>query len=520
MKNILIKKLAAATLITSVIMGVGCAKIDQFGNINQNPNGITTPLPAALLTNVLSQVASIATGSVSGIGANPRAANYAQYIAENQYTDVSTMSLPQVEMGTAYNGPLQDLQTIINYNSDPSTAGIAAGDGTNINQISISRILKAYIFWITTDRWGDIPYSEALKGASVLSPKYDKQEDIYFSLMKECKEAAAAIDLNEAKPIRGDIMFNGDMSKWKRLANSMRMLMAMRLTRPYPAAGGKAAVEFADAVAAAGGIMDGNAFNATINYPGGFFKNPWFQIYEARDDYASSKTMGDVLSGLGDTRGASFGTNSIMFPVGLSRGLAIDYGNSVGNGQSRVLAASLRRDNSPYVVISAATVLLARAEGRERGWIGGGSPGAEADYNAGITASYTQWGLVVAPSYFTGAANYNTGAGVPGSIGAGTAPYDNFRVADANIQTAATPTTLTRIALQRWIAGFPNGDEGWSTVRRTGVPDLKLTRFKVGPYVQRFVYGANDYNLNKANTDAAATSIGGDKQETKVWWAK
>ncbi len=518
MKNISIKKLAAAALITSVIMGTGCGKIDQFGNINQNPNGITQPIPSALLTNVLTQVGSIASGVVAGIGSNPRSANYAQYIAENQYTDASLMALPQAEMGAAYSGPLQDLQTIISYNSDPKTATVAETDGTNINQIGIAKILKAYIFWVTTDRWGDIPYSEALKGVAVLLPKYDKQEDIYFALIKECKEAGASLDLAPTKALKGDILYAGDISKWKRLANSLRMLMALRLTNKYPAAGGKAAVEFADAAAAAGGIIDDNSHNATINYPGGGFKNPWFLIYEARDDYASSKTMGDVLNGLGDTRGASFGTNNIMFPVGLTRDLAIAYGNSVGNGQSRVLNTNFRQANSPYVVISAATVLLARAEAKERLWIGGGTAGAEVDYNAGIAASYAQWGLTVPGTYLAGGANYNTGAGVPTSIGAGTAPYDNFRAASSNLQDAATTTKLARIALQYWIAAFPNGDDGWASWRRTGVPNLQTTRFKTGPYVLRWVYGANDYSLNNAATVAAAAAIGGDKQETKVWW--
>lgn len=518
MKNISIKKLAAAALITSVIMGTGCGKIDQFGNINQNPNGVTTPIPSALLTNVLSQVGSITHGTISGTGYNPRAANYAQYIAENQYTDVSLMALPNPEMGTAYSGPLQDLQTIISYNSDAKTAGVAEADGTNANQIAIAKIVKAYIFWVTADRYGDIPYSEALQGANNLAPKYDRQEAIYFSLIKECKDAAAAMDLTAPKPIKGDVMFGGDMSKWKRLANSLRMLMSMRLTNKYPAAGGKAAVEFADAVSAAGGIIDNNAYNATIAYPGAGFKHPWFQAYEARDDYASSKTMGDVLSGLGDTRSSAFGTNNIMFPCGLTRDLAIAYGNSVGNGQSRVLAASFRQQNSSYVVIPASIVLLARAEAKERGWIAGGSAGAETDYNAGIAASFAQWGLTMPVAYLSGGASYTSGAGVPTSIGAGSAPYDNFRAASSNIQTAATTNALSRIALQYWIAAFPNGDEGWSNWRRTGVPDLRLTRFATGPYVLRFVYGANDYSVNNANTVAAATAIGGDKQETKVWW--
>ncbi|MEO6540960.1 MAG: SusD/RagB family nutrient-binding outer membrane lipoprotein, partial [Ferruginibacter sp.] len=203
---------------------------------------------------------------------------------------------------------------------------------------------------------------------------------------------------------------------------------------------------------------------------------------------------------------------------GLTRDLAIQYGNSVGNGQSRVLRADLREANDPVVVISASTVLLARAEAKERLWIAGGTAGAEADYGAGIAQSFAQWGLTMPAGYLTGAANYQTGVGVPGSIGAGTAPYDNFRVADNNIQDAATITPLARIALQRWIAGFPNGNEGWAEQRRTGVPNLKATRFKTGPFITRYVYGNTDYGLNNTNTTDAATRIGGDKQDTHVWW--
>lgn len=517
MKNI-IKKIASAALITAVIGGAGCAKIDEFGTTNQNPNGITTPVPAALLTNVESQLGAYT--------ANLRNAVYAQYIAENQYTEVSLYGLPLLEMSAHYSGPLNDLQVIINYNSDPKTAGAASADGSNANQIAIARILKGFIFWKLTDRWGDIPYSEALQGAANLTPKFDKQEDIYFNILKELKEAAASFDVGA--PIKGDIIYGGNTAKWQKAANSIRMIMAMRLTERYPAAGGKAAVEFADA--AAGPHITDNADNMVINYPGGAYKNPWFATYETRDDYASSKTMGDVLNGLGDTRLSAFGTNSTMFPYGLTRDLAIQYGNSVNNAQSRVLFQDAnnptnpfnkRNVNSPLVVIPASTVLLARAEAKERLWIAGGTGGAEADYNAGIAASFAQWTVTMPAGYLAGPANYNTGAGVPGSIGAGTAPYDNFRAADNNVQDAATPTKLARIALQRWIAGFPNGDEGWAEWRRTGVPNLKGTRFASNTskqIVRRYVYGNTDYGLNNANTVEAATRIGGDTQDTKVWW--
>lgn len=508
MKNTM-KKFAAAALITSVIMGTGCAKIDQFGDTNANPNGITRPVPAALLTNVEAQI--------GGLAANLRNAVYAQYIAENQYTEVSLYSLPLIEMSATYSGPLNDLQVIINYNSDPKTAGIASSDGSNANQIATARILKAYIYQVLTDRFGDIPYSQALQGAGNLTPKFDKQEDIYFDMMKELKEAVAQFD--GGAPVKGDIIYSGNIVKWKKLANSMRMMMAMRLSERYPAAGGKAALEFADAAANAAGHITDNADNLTINYPGGAFANPWYLVYQTRDDYASSKTMGDVLAGLGDTRGTVFGTNNVMFPYGLTRDLAIAYGNSVGNGQSRVLALSKRAENSPYVVLPASLVLLTRAEGKERGWIAGGTAGAEADYNAGIAASFAQWGVTMPAGYLAGPANYQTGAGVPGSIGAGAPPYDNFRATSGNIQDAATPTKLSRIALQYWIAAFPNGNEGWANQRRTGVPNLKTTRFFTGPFVTRYVYGNTDYGLNNANTLEAVSRIaGGDKQDSKVWW--
>ncbi len=507
MKNITIKKIATFTLITMMILGTGCAKIDQFGDTNANPNGITSPVTAALLTNVIS--------GLGGYAANLGTGCYAQYVSENQYTETSLYSLPQFDMSGAYSGSLQDLQTIIAYNSDPATSGIAAVNGSNANQIAIARILKSFIFWQTTDRWGDIPYSQALLGASNLTPKYDMQEDVYFGIIKECKQAVASFD--NGAPIKGDLLYDGNIANWKKFGNSLRMLMAMRLTKRYPAAGGKAAVEFDNAANA--GHISTNSENATLVYPGGSYKCPWFSVYETRDDYASSKTLGDVLSGLGDTRSTVFGTNSVMFPYGLPRNLAIAYGNSVGSGQSRVLAVSKRLENSSIVIVSAAQVLLAKAEAKERGWIAGGSVSAEADYNAAITESYSQWGVALPAAYLSGAASYTAGAGVPGSIGAGAAPYDNFNVASNNIQDAATTTKLARIALQRWIANFPDGNQGWAEQRRTGVPNLKSSRFSTGAFVQRYVYATADYSLNNANVIAAAARLtGGDKQDSKIWW--
>ncbi len=514
------KALALPVLAAALFMG-GCAKIDDFGNLNENPNGITQPITSALLTNVESQIA--------GFAASTRKITYAQYVSESQYTDVSLYSLPQVEMGGNYSGVLNDLQVIINYNSDPKTAGAASAYGSNANQVAIAKILKGYIFWVMTDSWGDIPYSESLLGASNLTPKFDKQEDIYFGVMADLKAAVNGFDNDNS--MTGDVIYpnvSGNAAtgvpQWKKLANSLRMLMAMRLTKKYPAAGSKAALEFADAYNNGlgyknAGFITSNTDNFKVKYVGNGFKNPWYATYEARDDYAESKTMVDVLNGLGDTRQSAFGTNAVGFPYGLTRDLAVQFAASVNNAHARVLATSYRAETSPIVIVNAASVLLAKAEAIERGWVPGTTADAQAAYEAGITASFGEWGISVPAGYLTGNADYNAGQGVGSNVGGNAAPYDNFRAADNNVQDAKTTTKLQRIALQRWIAGYPNGHEGWCEWRRTGVPNLKKTRFATGEVVRRYVYGVNDYSLLSSQVKAAVANLpGGDKQESKIWW--
>ena len=82
---------------------------------------------------------------------------------------------------------MYDLQNIINVNSDAKYKDLAALNGSNANQIAIARILKAYYFQIVTDYWGDVPYTQALKGNSDIA--YDKQSAIYPALIAELKAA-------------------------------------------------------------------------------------------------------------------------------------------------------------------------------------------------------------------------------------------------------------------------------------------------------------------------------------------
>lgn len=459
----------------------GCSKLEDFGDTNVNPAATTEPILAALLTN--------AEASVGAYAAQTRGGLYAQYFSETQYTDVSLYSIPQLSFTGEYSGVLNDLQMIINKN-------------TNNNMTQAAKILQQYIFWTITDRWGDVPYSEALKGNS--TPKYDTQEDIYKGMISTLKTAVDAFD---GSVISGDVLYGGNVASWKRAANSMRLLMSLQLSKRYPGAAEYAATEFKAALNHSAGVITTNAQNFTVDYPGGNYKNNWWNLYNGRKDYAESKTMTDLLGSLGDTRANVFGgvtevqgaANSFTasttgMPYGVVRATAEAF-TSANPGWARILRGDFRQENSDVVIISAAHVALARAEAADRGWTNESLTTLYAD---GITLSFEQWGLSVPANYLTG-----------GSV--------------ALTAAAGTSANLAKIATQRYIAFYPNGLQGWNIWRKTGFPALSpapdaTNTPKVIP--RRYTYASSEATTNKANLDAAVARLGanGDKMDSKVWW--
>ncbi|HEY0677753.1 MAG TPA: SusD/RagB family nutrient-binding outer membrane lipoprotein [Chitinophagaceae bacterium] len=470
----------AAVLGLSIVAGPGCKKIKEFGDINQNPGQTTQPITSALLTNVLA--------GIGGTAANTRGGLYAQQFSETQYTETSLYAEPKVDFDGTYAGPLMDLQKIINFNTDPETAPVAAAYGSNKNQIATARILKAYYFWVMTDQYGDIPYSEALKGEG--NTAFDTQQSIYNDLFKELKEAAGQFD--GGVPFRGDIMYGGDVSKWKKFANSLRLVMALRLSKVDAA---KGTSEANDAINS--GVFTSNADNAVINYPGGAYQNPWYALYNGRKDFAMSDVIDNFLSATSDPRASVFGSSDMGFPYGLTRAQAVAFDGASGDKWARILDEDYRADNSPVTILSYAVVLLARAEARQRGWVTTG-PTAQALYEAAIAASWGEWGISYTPAQLA-------------------AYYANSNVA------FTAGNEIQRIAVQRWLALYPNGLQAWFEWRRTGFPVLTPSPNATNSSKQiprRYVYGARQYSVNKANTEAAASRIGGDSQDTRVWWDK
>jgi hypothetical protein len=490
-----IYKIAAFALGATMLFS-SCDKIEDFGSTNTNQATTNSPITSALLTNVLTGIGAHASVAVPAL--------YCQYFSETQYPDVSCYSANSLSPQIWYAGSgtnaqprnmanLFDLDNIIKTNTDPATKATAAQNGANANQIAIARILKAYIYWTLTDRWGDIPYTTALKGDPNVT--YDTQESIYKDLIKELTEAIGQFE--EGPAIKGDIAYSGDLTKWKKLANSMRMLMALRLSKKYPGASDYAATQFKAALADQSGSIETNADALVMNYPGTTdMKNPFFNMYDGRKDYGESATMTAVLAGLSDGRQVAFGATvtgaatTKGVPYGRLRAF-IDPWCGQNPDYAYVLAPAFRKADSPLYVVTASSVLLARAEAAERGWT---SETSATLYNAGITASFAQWGLTVSPSY----------------------------LANPAVDLAAAGSKLDKIATQQYIAYYPDGVQGWSNWRRTNIPALTpapdaTNDPKVVP--RRYMYGSSDATLTKAGYDEAVARLnGGDKMDSRIWW--
>lgn len=488
------KKIYIHALAGLLILGFsGCKKVNNFGDTNIDPSTPTKPVLAALLTNAeatvggISSSGSIITLNGLALGGMVTPALYGQYFSESQYNDVSLYSLQQVSFTPYYSTVLTDLQNIITQN-------------TNNNMTQVSKILQQYVYWTITDRWGDVPYSEALQGLAKLQPKYDKQEDIYKGMISTLTAAAAAMD---ASAITGDILNNGDVASWKHTANSLRMLMALQLSKKYPAAADYAATQFKAAMADAGGYITSNEENVTLEYPGENFPNPWWSTYNGRKDYGESKTVTDLMASLSDTRQAAFGgltessssvnaevTSSLGLPFGISRTDIIAYTNA-NPGWARVLRGDFRTQTSPVIIISAAEVTLARAEAADRGWT---AESAATVYAQGIALSFAQWGATMPASYLTQAA----------------------------VALGATGTNLQKIATQEYIASYPDGYRAWDIWRRTGFPLLTpapaaTNASKAIP--RRLAYAVSEYTSNPDAIKAAIALLpSGDSQDARVWW--
>ncbi|SDG78511.1 Starch-binding associating with outer membrane [Dyadobacter soli] len=459
----------------------------DFGDINVNPNNPSTPSTAGLLTGALRNVGLI-NAQVGPGAANIVPAMYVQQFGDVIYIEDSKYKTINFNYNGWYAGPLINLQHIIELNTGDDTKINASAFGSNTNQIAIARILKAYFFQWITDRWGDIPYSEALKADADFTPAFDKQEAIYTDLFKEWKEATAQFE--DGKAIKGDILLNGDTAKWKKFANSLRLVAALRLSKVKPDLGKK---EFQAALD--DGVITSAADNVQYKFQSeSNNENPVYTNYVVsnRKDYAMSDVFVTYLKKTSDPRLPFLAAKNIS---GEYAGVPYAVGGAKAQDLS-LIGAVLSQQNSAVNIITYAQVLFAQAEAAALGWTNGD---AKALYESAVAASLQQW--------------------------MGTDYSENaLKAYLAHPEVVYSPNTaIERISTQRWIALFFQGTEAWSEWRRTGFPVLKpaASTLNGGTEIpRRLAYPVTETTLNEANYKAVVASQGKDDHYTRVWWDK
>jgi Starch-binding associating with outer membrane len=466
MRYKILSVLAAALLVG----GTGCSDLTS---INQNPNGPVDVAPPSIISNVIQSV----VGGVNGVNPlNIRGGGlWVQYYSEIQYRDEDKYI---VRSGTSggwgfYSGAVLDAQRMIDK-------GVAA----NVpNWSAVGRIMKSYAFSVMTDAMGDLPYSEALKGLTNLTPRYDTQQAIYDSLFADLTRASQEIDPAGIGFASGDIMYGGNMARWRKFANSLRLRLAIHLANA-PGSAAKAASEAQAAVTA--GVFASDSDNAQITYlatsPN---RNPIYDDARGRDDYGMSETYVDSLLSWSDPRLPVFAQLNKDTIVANRTYRGLQNGLNDGAGPplfyiSRIGAYWRETPNAPMALLTYSEVLFLEAEAAERGWIAGN---AATLYTAAIRASMAQYGISQAAA--------------------------DAYVAQARVTYVPGATGLAQIAYQKWVSLFMQGMESWTEVRRTGVPVIVPGPNAVlSAMPERLPYDDNELVLNKTNVDAAVAAQG------------
>jgi hypothetical protein len=395
------------------------------------------------------------------------------------------------------------------------------------NYLGVALILKSWLFSLATDSYGDIPYSEAIKAktSGVYLPKYDTQEAIYNGLLADLKKANEILGTSN-ETIAGDILYNGSVIKWRRLANSLRLRLLMRLSK-------KRSVN-ADMQAIVGNltqnpIMTSNDDNAELKYLADVPANQW-PLYSSRvgsfDEIRVGKTLSDRLRAINDPRLSVFGRPSQRsiaagtpviegVPNGLGDVAALNF-NGGPQGVSRVgysYACLVCNDNNQAaplpnvargILMNYSELQFILAEASEKGMITS-STSTETYYLNGVQSNFAYYAAMV-----------------PAAYGITVTPPATYYTQPAVAYVGTSTEKLGKIALQKWVSLFFTGLEAWFDWRRTGLPvivpgvdNLNNNRVPV-----RFIYPLSEQALNKVNRDAAVARQGVDDINTLIWIAK
>jgi len=473
------KQLVIISLITSLFFS-GCVNsLDDYNIDSKKPSFVDAD---PLFANAVKSLAD----ALNNINVNTNVFRfYVQHISTTTYLDeprynMTTRTIPQALWNNIYTTVLVDLKDakrLINENPliDP---------GVKANQLALIDIMEVYSYSILVNTFGNIPYSQALD-INNPQPVYDDAKTVTADLLSRLDASIGALNGESAGFGKFDLIYNDNMDQWVKFGNSLKLKLAMVIADVDNAT---ASAKVAQAASDLSKLITDNSDNALFKYLSSApNNNPLSNDVpprSSRRDFVAANTLVDYMNDLNDPRRPAFFTS---LSDGTFKGG--NYGFSNVYAENSTISTKVTATTFPGNFLDAAEVYFLLAEAVERGYIGGD---AEEYYNAAITASVEYWGV--------------SGA-------------DEYLAQDGVSYATAGATWQEKIGKQKWVALYNRGFDAWTEWRRLDFPRLVKPDAPTVPDIPtRLIYPVIENSLNKQNTETAASAIGGDKAETKLFW--
>lgn len=542
----LFRVLLAGALVTA---STGC---EDFIDINDNPNQATSVTPDALLASALATTAANYTGN------NPSYNSYASFAAGYWGKSGTVSGFAEEQSYNYTSNYYQGLFTATYDNlNDYNIIQQGAANGYT-NHAAIARIMKVYNFQLLVDQYGNIPYSAALQGKENLAPAYDKDADIYRDFVVQLKGAVADIDAAaaEGRPVGAeDVVFGGNMTRWKQFANSLLLRVLLRESQTNDAAiNAMVRTEMAALQGAKDGFIDRDVVVQPGYTPSANQQNPFFNRYgfapglttRPTSEYSFIVPTNYIIAQYQDNNDPRI---TQLYRVGQRNVAGTEtatpgyVGTDLGESQppqfnpakgatvgSRLLnpdpvsrpngGTFLRGANAPTVLMLLAEQLFSQAEAETRNLFTGGDAAARSDFENGIKASFLfTYRLAPFVPIPLSAAPAST-ATAPSTV-LGVVPFETYIASNVNnplVNYTLAPASSDLgnqavIIYQKYLAANTVAStEAWANFRRTGQPKFKISVRSGARLPARLFYPQTEVNTNAANVPQ------GIDQYTKIFW--
>lgn len=475
MKRIL-RNLAIPVLLLTMM---GCTQ-DILEDINENKNDPTDIPASLLLPDAITKTAFSTTGTDFTF--------YASVYIEHNVGTFNQMYNAEIRSGdpsasTTYNTPwtttyetLRNLRTIIKKTSE------GGQEPNHYHALGIAQVLTAYNIAILTDCMGDVPFTEALQPGVIFQPKLDKQEDIYEQIFTLLDDAITNLGKETTYPAIGqlDMMFHGDISKWRMFAYGLKARYTTRLCLRN---GGK----WNDVIEFANNSFKSPAQQAQYNYDGNSAVSPYCAFLDNRDYFGASKSLHEKLIEFNDPRDEVYfipypGEDELRFaPNGTTEEVTGYYGLS-----------GLTLPDAPTYLLSYHEVEFIKAEAYSR--LGDNIAASNSLHNA-LKAAFEKVGLTSEDA-------------------------DNYFENEVTPRFETNP--LKEIMIQKYLSFYEEESlEAYNDFRRLkalGENFITLSNpYNNNRFPLRFTYGADDVTTNP--NIAQVFGNGQYVYTENVWWA-